>query len=439
MSLDLNDRYLCLLMVMFAGYALLGKGFAYVGYPPALIGEVALLVGLIVAVRTGCLGALFASTSSVLLAALIGLVTLRLLPELGTWGLDTIRDAVIVLYGLYAFIAAALVLERPDRLGRIVGAYGRFALVYGVVGGLLPHITHNLKDYLPAWPTSDVPIIWVRPGEAALHIAGAAVFALVGLRKVSPAWVAVLCVSVLLVSTPSRGAMLSCLVPIALAAVLSGNVRRLLPIAGIGTAVLALLLVSGLEITMPSGRNIGARQVLANLESIAGSSGTANLDGTKLWRLRWWEAIVDYTVHGPYFWTGKGFGVGLAEADGFVVGLELGGPILRSPHNAHITMLARTGVPGLALWSLTLAAWLALVFHAALVARRRGDISWTALFTWIGCYGLAVIIDASFDVALEGPMVGICFWMLFGLGIAAMLVYRWQRAAHALGGREGVR
>ena len=37
-------------------------------------------------------------------------------------------------------------------------------------------------------------------------------------------------------------------------------------------------------------------------------------------------------------------------------------------------------------------------------------------------------IDASFDVALEGPMVGIWFWCLFGFGIASSMIYRWERA-----------
>jgi hypothetical protein len=37
---------------------------------------------------------------------------------------------------------------------------------------------------------------------------------------------------------------------------------------------------------------------------------------------------------------------------------------------------------------------------------------------------MAIVIDASFDVALEGPMLGIWFWCLFGLGIASTMIYR---------------
>jgi len=172
-----------------------------------------------------------------------------------------------------------------------------------------------------------------------------------------------------------------------------------------------------------------------NLESIVGNSDAANLDGTKAWRLRWWNAIIDYTFRGPYFWTGKGFGMGLAEADGFVVGLETGGPMVRSPHNVHLTLLARIGVPGFVLWLATLLAWFGMLFHALLRARLRGDAAWAKIFVWVICYGLAMIIDASFDVALEGPMLGIWFWSLFGFGIGASMIYRYECIA---GDRQAV-
>lgn len=59
-----------------------------------------------------------------------------------------------------------------------------------------------------------------------------------------------------------------------------------------------------------------------------------------------------------------------------------------------------------------------------LMAQSRGDRQWYNLFLWIGCYLLAIVIDATFDVALEGPMLGIWFWCLFGFGIGTTMVYR---------------
>jgi hypothetical protein len=39
------------------------------------------------------------------------------------------------------------------------------------------------------------------------------------------------------------------------------------------------------------------------------------------------------------------------------------------------------------------------------------------------CYWLAFLVNASFDVFLEGPMGGVPFWLLMGLGFAATVVY----------------
>jgi len=181
-----------------------------------------------------------------------------------------------------------------------------------------------------------------------------------------------------------------------------------------------------LKIPIEGGRSIGAEQIVENFASMVGSSDTSNLDGTKSWRLRWWKAIEDYTFHGPYFWTGKGFGMGLAEEDGFVVGKEFGTPIVRSPHNAHYTLLARMGVPGFVLWVALNVAWSFMMLRHWAMARHRGDVQWAKIFIWIGCYEFAALINATFDVALEGPMQGIWFWALFGFGIATTMVYRYS-------------
>jgi len=424
-SLDPNDAYVWLLVISLAGYALLGKGFAYVGYPPLLVGEVALVLGLCALLRSGTGFAPLATFPSLLLLALISWIVLRTVSGFGQYGLDAIRDSVIVVYGLYAFIVIAMLLEKPERLQWVVECYGRFAWLYGLIGGSLTYVTTGFANVLPIWPMSGVSIVYVRLGEAAAHLAGVAIFVLLGLRKVTLLWLVALAVGILMI-TPSRGAMLACVVPICAAIVLGGQLHRFVKPLLFAAALLILGYLAGVEIPLSGGRSLGPEQIVNNFESILGSSQSSNLDGTKLWRLRWWQAIQDYTFHGPYFWTGKGFGMGLAEADGFVVGQELGGPLVRSPHNAHLTILARSGVPGLVLWLGTGIAWFAMLARSMVTARRRGDTRWANLFLWIGCYAGAIIIDASFDVALEGPMLGIWFWCLFGLGIASTMIYRWD-------------
>jgi hypothetical protein len=423
--LDPNDAYVYLLWIALAGYALFGKGFAYVGYPPLLIGEVAMVLGLVVIFRSAAGLAMLASFPSILLVALIGWVAVRTIQGLGPYGVDAIRDSVIVIYGLYAFTVIALLLEKPERLTWTIKAYSRFAWLYGLVGGIMTYITTAFATFMPIWPLSGVSVVYVRLGEAAVHLSGAAVFVILGLRQTSLAWVLALFVSVLMI-TPSRGAMLACLIPIGVAVLLSGQLRRFVQVLFAGTAILFVCYIVGLEIPLSGGRTLGPEQLLHNLESIIGTSQAANLDGTKEWRLRWWQAIQDYTFRGPYFWTGKGFGMGLAEADGFVVGQEKMGPMVRSPHNAQLTILARAGVPGLVLWVTTGLVWFGMLFRNVRLAQRRGDAQWANIFIWVGCYGLSIVIDASFDVALEGPMLGIWFWALFGLGIGASMIYRWE-------------
>ena len=66
---SLGDRYLLLLLGVLLGYAFIGRGFAYLGLPPLYVGEMALLTGFIIFLRTSCLIAALATLPSLLLAA----------------------------------------------------------------------------------------------------------------------------------------------------------------------------------------------------------------------------------------------------------------------------------------------------------------------------------------------------------------------------------
>src|SRR5690606_16447860 len=149
--------------------------------------------------------------------------------------IDSLRDSAVLLYGSFAFIVIALLLEDPRRLDWIMNAYGRFALFYGLLGGAMVYITWAFSQMLPIWPLSGTSLVYVKLNEAAVHLAGVAVFVLLGFRKVSTLWVAILAISIISI-TPSRGAMLSCLVPLGIAAVLGGKLQRLKPAIFFATA-----------------------------------------------------------------------------------------------------------------------------------------------------------------------------------------------------------
>ncbi|RYE33073.1 MAG: hypothetical protein EOP23_10080 [Hyphomicrobiales bacterium] len=420
-----TDRYMPLLALGFAGYVLFGKSFAYLGVPPLFIGEMLLCLGILALLASGCATTLLTTLPAISAALLMGWVLLRTLQGIGTYKVDALRDGAVALYGGFAFIVAALLVEHPARLARIVGYFRIHARVLIPIAIAAYLVARFAGTAIPKLPGQDVEVISVRSGELAAHLCGALVLVLVGLCRVGRVWLVICVGAALLIASQSRGGMLALMLPLALAMVLTGQLRRFAAIGGLVALIMSAAYAADIEIDLPRGeRPISARAVIDNIASIAVPSDANNLDGTKQWRLRWWEAIRNYTLHGPYFWTGKGFGVNLAEADGFVVGLERGGPTLRSPHSVHMTYLARGGVPGLALWLLTFTTWMAALLRAARMAWLRGDRDWSRYFVFLVCYLAAIIIDASFDVALEGPMLGIPFWILFGIGLGSLMIYR---------------
>ena len=125
-----GDRYILALSCVLMGYAVLGKGFAYLGYPPVLVGELTFVAGFFVLLRSGCLVAVFASGPSLLLAAIMGWTLLRTLPFVGTYGFDALRDSVIIMYGGFSFIVAALLIEDYRRINTLVRYYRVFLDIY---------------------------------------------------------------------------------------------------------------------------------------------------------------------------------------------------------------------------------------------------------------------------------------------------------------------
>ncbi len=429
-----SDYFLMLLSGVLLGYALGGRGFAYLGFPPFFVGEIAFLMGIAVFLKTGCLVAALATLPGVLLATTMAWVLVRTLPFIGVYGTDALRDSVIVMYGGFAFIVVAVLLEDGNRLRTILRYYNAFLTVFIPASPFIFALSFYLTEYIPNLPGQSVPILQVRAGEFAAHLVGAAVFALVGFRKVTALWVISWLATLVLIAATNRGATLAAIIPILLAALVLGKARQLATVMVAGMVIFGAAYVieaTSTDYQPPEHsqqRRPSPRQIVDNVASITGQSGQ-QMQATKQWRLNWWEIIVTDVLFGANFWTGRGFGLNLADADGFASSDRPELPPLRSPHNAHLTMLARAGVPGAVLWVLLIASWLGLMMKAMLTARRRGQRDWANLFLFVTCYVIAILINASFDVALEGPMQGIWFWCLFGFGMGSVMIYRGQAPA----------
>lgn len=407
-----------------AGYAFLSRGFAHVGVPPVYVGELVFAIAalsMIVTLRRAKLSLLH---WLLLVFMLWGLV--RTVPFISRNGLDALRDGALWGYAIFAFAVSFAL--RPGYFSKTVAWYRK------VIPGFLCWVpiaiilTNSFGDSIPKVPGSDFSMIVVNTSDIGVHLAGVAAFLLLGLCidrsghrgfREALLWM-VWFLAFAAVSAISRGGMLAAIAGSALPFVLRSS-RRWLSFMGVGTLLVCLLVLVNPTIPTDRGRPVSARQLASNAVSILSDTDQEGLDGTKEWRLDWWNKIIDYTIHGPYFWTGKGFGVNLADDDGFTLHDD---HALRSPHNGHMTVLARMGVPGVVLWTLLHTVFVASLLRAFFQARRRGDTFWSRIDVWLLAYWLAIMINAAFDVYIEGPQGGIWLWTIFGFGMAALAAQR---------------
>ena len=420
-----HDWYLRVLWVVLACYAVAGKGFAYIGYPPVFIGELLLLAGLLVWIETRVAGLNAAVPAQLFVIAFMLWGAVRTVPGIGEYGVDALRDAVVWGYALFALIVAGLLTARPQRLAELDRAFFKFvkffiaitpfAFVFGMWG----------FKYMPEWPGSNVPVFGpYKTGDAMMHLTGCFAYLSVCLPSMAllrPWMLGAMGLSIVANFNGRAG-----LVAFACGAVVVALLRPFNKLAvgvfAMAAVGLAFFWITDLRIELPpSGRYLSFEQFAENVSSITGDTQRDELDGSKRWRLAWWNTIFDYTFNGPYFWTGKGFGINLANSDGFQVHADNS---LRSPHNGHLTILARAGVPGFALWCAAQLAWAVMILNAFARAARAKQRRWAGMFVFLMAYWAAFMANISFDVFLEGPVGGIWFWTLFGVGVAAVRIHR---------------
>jgi O-antigen ligase len=423
MDYRLLPIFIASLGILLAGYAFAGRGFAYLGAPPIFIGEVLLfLAGLVLLIK------LSDARLNPLQLLLIGFMfwgLFRTLPYLQRDGVNALRDAVLWGYALFA-IALSLSVTR-NHLEVISAWYAKLAPLFVCWVPVLFLLQNNFVTYLPKAPGSNISIPFFQADVVAVHLAGFAAFVFLGLyarnHSLSPGravgFGALWLVGFIICSSVSRGAFLAS--GLSVGVIFALRPPRAWPRI-ISTAALILLL---LILINPSlhvrnrPRDISARQIIANSLSIFTGSeeATGDLEGTKSWRIEWWTKILDYTITGPYFWTGKGFGINLANDDGF---LQSPDRSLRSPHNTHLTILARMGVPGFVLWIAINVIFVLALWKQRSQAERSGHGFMAEFIGWLVIYWLAMMIAGTFSLYLESPHTGIWFWTVFGLGLAVL-------------------
>jgi hypothetical protein len=442
--------------LLLTGLMFLDKPFAYLRLGPIFISDLVLLFGV-----TVCAGRLLTRRApaglravrwpSIALIAFVGYELLRTSVDVPVWGRAALRDGAV--WGYAGFTVCALILISPHLVDRGKHLYARI-LPYFMCWAPIASLLLVLRPWDTNLPGTNVSIYAIKPGDLAVHLAGAGIFFVLGLttRRPTVRWLLAGAWSLawFLLANLSRGALIATVAGIGAAFVL--RPRRRVTALAVGVAVVWLAFgVSGAHLDRPkytdgmvakeiSARNFGAtfaslyelgvrglrREVSragspTEVESVrradgesTGATSTAESEEplrseTVAWRLAWWRTIVDYTVFGDYRWTGKGFGVNLADDDGFQVRRDRS---LRSPHNVFMTVLARSGLPGLALFVWFIGALLTATVRAVY---RRGPGS--LALVWIVGYFIASLVNGCFDVYIENPMGGVWFWSLAGIAL----------------------
>jgi hypothetical protein len=430
---QLERLWLKALLFALAGYAILGRGFAYL-----FVGEMILILGVLVFLPTLKFWLIFRDPVLLLWAIFAFWGVCRTVPFLSKYRFDALRDAVLWGYGVFALLIVAFV-RNSGQISRALNTYRKFLFWYLPVVPFLIIVSTYFRDGLPTIPWgTGITIIMLKAGDAAVHLAAAALFLLIfsdrrpGSQRSGGSIFRIigfagwsLAATVVLIGT--RAGFLAMMAPIALVSVWKAREIgwRVVALAVAGAMLAAMVLSSELIDVRVHGRAFSSDQAAENLGSILGTGHAHNTEGTKEWRLNWWAKILRYTVFGPYRWTGKGFGINLAQDD-LLSGMSKEDTALRSPHNGNMTVLARMGVPGLAIWAALNLVFVFRLLRAYLIASRARSRFWSGVNLWILCYWLAAFINMSFDVYLEGPQGGIWFWSIIGFGVAALRVQSYE-------------
>ena len=405
------------------GYGIIGRGFANLGFAPIYVGEVVLVLGLWAALRSGSLPKLFQYTTSKVLLAFILWSLAMTIPYIPTYGVLSLRDGVLWGYSAFGLIVAALVIASPPTFRWIILKYRTFCYLFLALAWIMFVVMTSEVAKGFKLPGSTVDFFESKGGDLLVHLAGVSAFVAVGMSKNRLILVPMILFNLAILLISKRAGMLAFGAAFLLLLFLNPPKLKLTAIAyAIAFAISTVLLINP-TVDLGHGRTISSEQLTENVVSTFNSSSSSSLETTKSWRLNWWTDIINYTFGGRYFITGKGYGINLATDDGYQV---LGDDALRSPHNAHMNILARSGVVGFGLWIVFQLTWFVSLLRACLDARKKNLHNWHGIFAFLVAYWAAFMVNASFDVFLEGPMGGIWLWSVIGFGLGALHLYKTQ-------------
>ena len=321
--------------------------------------------------------------------------------------IDLIRDSFIFQYGWFVFILF-LFKEKLEIIWETLFFIYKWFPFVALLNFILQYFVPFFETVAPF---GGIPILLYKNGDMGVQLLISTLLLLYSFENKTLKWRVLLSLVIaldfLILASYSRSGIVAflasmlCFIYFNKDIQLQSRVRLLIKYLPI-----ILLIVTPIYINIKvtenfQGRAVGLEQIKNNFSSIVGGTTDATSENNVVWRLVWWAKIIDYSLSSPNFFIGKGLGMNLATDDDIIT-LD---DSLRSPHNFHLNIMSRFGVLLFMIWMYFLIQLLKPLFKKQLQGKRL----------LIGCILLAFLLNASFDVFLEGPMGAFPFWTWLGL------------------------
>lgn len=423
--------------MLLAGYMLGDRGFAYLHLPgtPIFVGEIALAIVAVYLIRFYPINnEQLRSPARLTLVVFLLYSAVRTLPYLGQYGVDALRDASQWYYGILAFFVADFVRRRG--ISPIVGWFGKILpwfVLWAPISLILSQVLTS-----PLVPDSDVPIFSHRGSNTSVLLTACLGFMwmfdeqVTGItRRKRAVLTAVSGLFLVVAGIQNRGGFLAAIAGLGVIFWYGRSGQRHFVGMMCTVVILIGLIFSVTDIRVSffsNDRDISAEQLVENLVSVINPDAVAtsgDLVGNTSWRLDLWNEILrDVNINAPVL--GRGYGVSLGGLYGFQ---GVGETELRSAHNSHMTIFARSGYLGVGLWFLMWVIWfIAMVRSRRALAARGLSVEAAVAVVALAC-AVAVLVNAVFDPSIEGPPVSAWIWSIYGLGLGLMVLSRPARTA----------
>lgn len=409
----LADKFLNWHCWVILGYALCGRAFSYIGIPPLYIGEITLSFGLITFTLNKSFPKLLKLPQTWFLMVFMLWCCINTIPYFPKYGLFTIRDAALWYYGFFALIIGTLLVSKPRRFVFMIKRYQQFSKIFILIIPFLWLL--SVSKVLPPMPGGGggVRLITLKPADTMAHLAAITAFYIGSNLLVMQVsfFIFMFLINLGVAATNSnRSGLLAFLNAFGIVSLTRSKSSKIWLLFAIFVFLIVLVLIIKPDIFEPVILKIGSIFMDNN-----------ERQGTKEYRLQWWTHLINTTVFGDYFWTGRGFGFNLGAGTGFD---PLGDGLVRTPHNGHVAVLARAGVPGAVMWLLLQLSWAGTILVKHFRSKAKGETKWAGIFLTLFAYWVAVMTTTTFEVIIEGPTGGIWLWTMYGVGLAAMYIYK---------------